>query len=86
MEFAKLSLLVELQSVRGGIVSKRSEYRPFADASEILGVSLGTVRTWAADGMNSMHRNPANGYRLFTKADLRKFFDNIAYPVPHNSR
>ena len=60
---------------------KLSEYVKVAEAAEILGVSLGTVRTWAADGMNSMHRNPANGYRLFKREELEKFLKNIAKPV-----
>ena len=60
---------------------KRSECRPFADASEILGVSLGTVRIWAADGMNSMHRNPANGYRLFNREELERFLRLVARPI-----
>ena len=52
-----------------------------AEAAETLGVSLGTVRTWAADGKIPMHRNPANGYRLFKREELEKFLKNIAKPV-----
>ena len=63
-------------------MSKRSQYRPFADASEILGVSMGTVRTWAADGKIPMHRNPANGYRLLKREDLKKFLAKVARPQP----
>ena len=63
---------------------KLSEYVKVAEAAEILGVSLGTVRTWAADGKIPMHRNPANGYRLFRREDLEKFLKNIAKPItPH---
>ena len=54
-------------------MSKLSEYVKVAEAAEILGVSSGTIRTWAADGKIPMHRNPANGYRLFKREDLRKF-------------
>ena len=60
---------------------KLSEYVKVAEAAEILGVSLGTVRTWAADGKIPMHRNPANGYRLFRRNDLEKFLREIAQPV-----
>ena len=60
---------------------KLSEYVKVAEAAEILGVSQGTVRTWAADGKIPMHRNPANGYRLFKRDDLEKFLNNIAKPV-----
>ncbi len=65
---------------------KLSEYVKVAEAAEILGVSSGTLRTWAADGKIPMHRNPANGYRLFKREDLKKFLENIAKPVRHNTR
>lgn len=61
---------------------KVSEYVKVAEAAEILGVSPGTVRTWAADGKIPMHRNPANGYRLFKREDLKRFLALIAKPVP----
>jgi excisionase family DNA binding protein len=67
-------------------VPKLSEYVKVAEAAEILGVSSGTLRTWAADGKIPMHRNPANGYRLFKREDLKKFLENIAKPVRHNTR
>ena len=84
--FDKLTPHVEFQSIRGGIVPKLSEYVKVAEAAEILGVSQGTVRTWAADGKIPMHRNPANGYRLFKREDLKKFLAKVARPLPHNSR
>ena len=79
--FDTLTPHVEFQSIRGWIVPKLSEYVKVAEAAEILGVSLGTVRTWAADGKIPMHRNPANGYRLFKREDLEKFLRNIAKPI-----
>ena len=63
---------------------KLSEYVKVAEAAEILGVSLGTVRTWAADGKIPMHRNPANGYRLFKREELEKFLKIVAKPVKSN--
>ncbi len=65
---------------------KLSEYVKVAEAAEILGVSLGTVRTWAADGKIPMHRNPANGYRLFKRDDLEKFLKSVARPVSNAKR
>jgi excisionase family DNA binding protein len=62
-------------------VPKLSEYVKVAEAAEILGVSLGTVRTWGADGKIPMHRNPANGYRLFKREELEKFLKKIAKPI-----
>ena len=80
--FDKLTPHVEFQSIRGWIVPKLSEYVKVAEAAEILGVSQGTVRTWAADGKIPMHRNPANGYRLFKREDLKKFLAKVARPQP----
>ena len=79
--FDTLTPHVEFQSIRGWIVPKLSEYVKVAEAAEILGVSLGTVRTWAANGKIPMHRNPANGYRLFKREELEKFLRNIAKPI-----
>ena len=61
--------------------TKLSEYVKVADAAEILGVSQGTVRTWAARGKIPMHRNPANGYRLFKRVDLDEFLKKVERPV-----
>jgi hypothetical protein len=33
-----------------------------------------------------MHRNPANGYRLFKRDDLMKFLAKVAKPVTHKAR
>lgn len=60
---------------------KLSEYVKVAEAAEILGVSQGTVRTWAAGGKIPMHRNPANGYRLFKREELEKFLRLVARPI-----
>ncbi|MCY3008134.1 MAG: helix-turn-helix domain-containing protein [Planctomycetota bacterium] len=62
--------------------TKVSEYVMVAEAAEILGVSQGTIRTWATDGKIPMHKNPANGYRLFRRDDLEKFLKTLARPVP----
>jgi excisionase family DNA binding protein len=61
--------------------AKVSEYVKVAEAAEILGVSQGTVRTWAEAGKIPMHKNPANGYRLFRRNDLETFLREIAQPV-----
>ncbi len=52
-------------------MQKLSEYVQVAEAASILGVSQNTLRTWAEEGKIPMHRNPANGYRLGTKGDIR---------------
>ena len=63
------------------VKARSSDYVMVARAAEILGGSQGTIRTWAADGKIPMHRNPANGYRLFKREELEKFLKNIAKPV-----
>ncbi len=63
-------------------MAKLNESVKVAEAAEILGVSLGTIRIWAADGKIPMHRNPANGYRLFKREDLKKFLAKVARPQP----
>ena len=62
-------------------MQKLSEYVQVAEAASILGVSQNTLRTWAEDGKIPMHRNPANGYRLFRQSDLEKFLREAAKPV-----
>jgi len=66
--------------------TKLSEYVKVAEAAEILGVSQGTIRTWAEAGKIPMHKNPANGYRLFKRVDLESFLFNVSKPVnqPHS--
>lgn len=61
-------------------MQKLNEYVMTAEAAEILGVSQNTLRAWAADGKIRMHRNPANSYRLFRRADLEKFLAKVAKP------
>jgi excisionase family DNA binding protein len=61
-------------------MAKLSEYVMVAEAAKILGVSQGTVRTWAEAGKIPMHKNPANGYRLFRRVDLERFLAKVAKP------
>ena len=62
-------------------MTKLSEYVKVAEAAEILGVSQGTLRTWAEDGKIPMSRNPANGYRLFRRKDLERFLKQAARQI-----
>ena len=60
---------------------KLSEYLHTAAAAEYLGVAQNTLRKWAARGDIPMHRNPANGYRLFKRADLDRFLVKAGKPI-----
>jgi len=62
-------------------MTKLSEYMHTAEAAEHLGVHHNTVRKWAARGDIPMHRNPANGYRLFKRSDLDSFLKKTARPI-----
>ncbi len=60
---------------------KLNEYLYTAAAAEYLGVAQNTIRKWAAQGDIPLHRNPANGYRLFKRSDLDKFLRQVARPA-----
>ena len=60
---------------------KLSDYVKTAEAAEILGVAQNTLRKWAEQGKIPMSRNPANGYRLFKRADLEKFLKQAELPA-----
>ncbi|MBR9803338.1 helix-turn-helix domain-containing protein [bacterium] len=62
-------------------MQKLTEYVQVAEAATMLGVSQNTLRTWAADGKIPVHRNPANGYRLFKRSDLESFLQQVDEPV-----
>ena len=62
-------------------MAKLTDYVQTAEAAEILGVSQNTLRKWAERGEIPMHRNPANGYRLFKTSDLDKFLKKVSKPV-----
>lgn len=67
-------------------MTKLSEYMHTSEAAEYLGVHHNTIRKWAARGELPMHKNPANGYRLFRRDDLEKFLKSVARPVPTANR
>lgn len=67
-------------------MTKLSRYMKTAEAAEILGVAQNTLRKWAKRGDIPMHRNPANGYRLFKRVDLEKFLKKAAQAVKPTAR
>ena len=64
-------------------MTRLNDYVKVAEASEILGVSPNTLRAWAEAGKIPMRKNPANGYRLFRRADLERFLRRTAQTVTH---
>lgn len=63
------------------MTTKLSDYVLTAEAAAILGVAQNTLRKWAQRGDIPMHRNPANGYRLFKRSDLDTFLLQVARPA-----
>ena len=61
-------------------MTKLCDYVKTSEAADILGVSINTIRTWAAAGKLRVARNPANGWRLFRRDDLEKFLVRAARP------
>jgi excisionase family DNA binding protein len=62
-------------------MQKLTDYAMTAKAAELLGVSQNTVRARARDGKIPMHRNPANGYQLFRRNDLKRFIKKTAVRI-----
>lgn len=58
-------------------MSIRNIYVKVHEAAEILGVAPNTIRAWGATGKIPEHRHPANGYRLYRRADLQEIIRQI---------
>ena len=58
-------------------MSIRNIYVKVHEAAEILGVAPNTIRAWGATGKIPEHRHPANGYRLYKRADLQEIIRQI---------
>jgi excisionase family DNA binding protein len=59
------------------LMTKLNEYVKVAEAARMLGVSQNTLRAWAEAGKIPVRRNPANGYRLFLRRDLKRFLTQV---------
>ena len=55
-----------------------ADYLTVREAAERLGVSPGTLRNWDRAGRLKAHRNPVNGYRLYSHAELEKLLSKVA--------
>lgn len=85
LDYAALAQIVS-QAAEHNRMAKLTEYMLTAAAAEYIGVAQNTIRKWAARGEIPMHRNPANGYRLFKRSDLDKFLNTAAKTVEHDRR
>lgn len=41
-----------------------------AQAANLLGVSVSTLRNWDRQGKLTPHRHPINGYRMYNRAEI----------------
>ena len=53
-------------------MNTKPEYLTIKDAAELLGVTPTTLRNWDKSKKLVAHRNPVNGYRLYTVEDVTK--------------
>lgn len=51
-------------------------YVTIKSASEILGVSVETLRNWDKTGKLKSKRNPNNGYRQYRISEIQKLVEN----------
>ncbi|MCI0457804.1 MAG: helix-turn-helix domain-containing protein [Gemmataceae bacterium] len=58
-------------------MTRLNDYVKVAEAARMLGVSQNTLRAWAEAGKIPVRRNPANGYRLFLRRDLKRFLTQV---------
>ena len=61
-----------------------SEYLTIKTASELLGVSPNTLRSWGATGKVTEYRHPVNNYRLFKREDLEQLKTRLQHPQPRS--
>jgi len=63
-----------------GVAMKISDYMNINEAAKFLGISKNTLRNWEKKKKISVHRNIANGYRLYKREELEKLLkDMITY-------
>ncbi|MFO0662994.1 MAG: helix-turn-helix domain-containing protein [Polyangiaceae bacterium] len=48
-----------------------------AEAADLLGVSLPTLRRWDETGKFKARRHPINGYRLYKRTDVMRLRERI---------
>jgi len=53
------------------------DFLTVSEAAEFLGVSPSTLRNWDRNGKLNALRHPVNGYRLYSKEDLKHLLKAI---------
>lgn len=57
------------------------DFLRITEASQLLGVSPGTLRNWDRAGRVVALRHPVNGYRLYRRADLTAILRDLNTPT-----
>ncbi|MCZ4088763.1 MerR family DNA-binding transcriptional regulator [Sinorhizobium psoraleae] len=58
------SLIVMIQA------ATKSRHLTIAEAANLLGVSVSTLRNWDRQGKLKPRRHPINGYRMYDRAEI----------------
>lgn len=56
---------------------KLNDLLKVSEAASILGVSVSTLRNWDRSGKLKAKRHPINGYRLYSRTELRRVMDDV---------
>ncbi len=55
----------------------KSNHLSIAEAAELLGVSVSTLRNWDRQGKLIPRRHPINGYRMYDRAEIERLKEQI---------
>lgn len=55
----------------------QSSHVTIAEAANLLGVSIATLRNWDRSGKLSARRHPINGYRMYDRAEIERLKNEI---------
>ena len=66
-----------LYYITDGDVMMQDEYMNISEAAEYLGIVPNTLRNWERRGKITAHRNPHNRYRVYTRSELEKMYEEI---------
>lgn len=67
-------------------MQKFDGYLRIAEAAELLGVSVNTLRNWGKAGKITEHRHPINNYRLYKKTDLQSLLRKLEQSASRPSK
>jgi DNA-binding transcriptional MerR regulator len=57
--------------------AEHATYLSIAEAADLLGVSVSTLRNWDRQGKFKPRRHPFNGYRMYDRAEIVRLKQQI---------